>query len=192
MLLLVPGVPLGVLDREPQVAGEDELDAADILHHLGAVAVGMSVLQPPCHDPEECLLVEARDDILIARGERLPAVQLGDVLYEDGVQAGHDEARSLLVPDRAVQIAPDALAPRGEFDERKDAGFPFRALRLYEPCRLLLDRAVDDIINVMEIVVKCVARDAAGGHDVADRDLTERLFLREIECAVDDGAFGEL
>ena len=96
------------------------------------------------------------------------------------------------MPDRTVQVAPDALVPRGEFNEREDGSLPLGALRIDERRGLLLDRPVDHVVNVVEVIVKSVARNAAGGHDIPYRNLAEGFFLRKLQGAVDDGAFGKL
>lgn len=58
--------------------------------------------------------------------------------------------------------------------------------------RLLLHDLLDQCRKVLVVVIEGVAVDAAGLHDILDRDVTEGALLQQLDKGLPDGPAGEI
>ena len=139
------------------------------------------ILEPAHQQAEERLLIERTDDLQIEVGDLLPVafeVEGADYKRSDLLTR---QLREPLMPDGLIAVEPHLFVIAGQLHEIEQAGIGVALfIDLAHPC---IEEGQEDIEDIVEIVIKGIAGDAAVIGDIADGDLIQRLFFGKPECA---------
>ena len=80
---------------------------------------------------------------------------------------------------------------RACFDERIPCQVIGAARRLHDLAQLRIDEGFEQVVYIVIMVVEGIAVDAAALGDIGDGHLVQRLFDKQFEEGVHDGALGE-
>ena len=178
MIRLLRLVDAQALQRGADAAVDDELAPVD----EGLRVVLHVPLDPVEHQADEGVLVDRGDEGLVLAAHAHALRLLLDHALEQVVGDAIEVIFHLLAADGVVDVHDEGLVVLHGLEELQKALLP-RLVGLVARQRsagVLLARPFDQIVNILEVVVKRHAVDAAVLRDIADGDLAQGLLQQQI------------